>query len=385
MSIEFNPDNFVVLACKAAMPFAKGVIEKTNTKFNHKNYKESGKKEDTEVIELGNLLTSTFPGGEIQAKLNKNTRKRSVHLFQCFRHLDEGPYLSHDFMELLVVLDALKRSSAKDITLYTPFLPYQRQEKKKHGREPISARLVFDLIEAAAGNKLDRIVTADNHTEAGPGFANVPVDNLITWPLFALYIQQIMSLAPNNFVIVSPDAGGANRAESFALTLNTNYAIINKRRDQYGNVSVNNLIGDVNNKTAVIIDDIIATGGSLIESQDLLFRYGANQIVAFATHGIFCKDKKTGIPAEKRFYDANIQVITTDSIPQKHSTYYASCWKWLKGILSLSSYFADALYCNETGESLKEKMSEYELQVSKNIGDISSFLIPNQPVEIPTN
>lgn len=378
MSKSFDSDNFVILSCKAAMPFTKRVIEKTNFRFNGK---DSAILKNNN-IELGSLLTSTFPGGEISAKLNKNVRKRSVHLFQCFRHADDNPYLSHDFMELLIVLDALKRSSAKEITLYTPFLPYQRQEKKKYGREPISARLTFDLIQTAAGTKLERIITADNHTEAGPGFADVPVDNLITWPLFALYIRQIMKLDPCEFIIVSPDAGGANRAESFAETLNTNYAIINKRRDQYGRVTANNLIGDVNNKTAILIDDIIATGGSLIESQDLLFKYGATQVIAFATHGLFCKDKKTGTPSEKRFYDANIQVITTDSIPQKHSSYYVSCWKWLKGIISLSDYFSDALYCNETGESLSEKMKNYEENINNDTVDVSSYLIPNQPTEI---
>jgi len=373
-SADFDPHNFVVLSCKAAMPFAKRVIEKVNMSFDR-----NGKGETNGMIELGNLLTSTFPGGEIKVKLNKNIRKRSVHLFQCFRHSDESPFLNHDFMELLIALDALKRSSAKEITVYTPFLPYQRQEKKKHGREPIAAKLVFNLIEAAAGNKLERIVIADNHTEAAAGFANVAVDNLISWPLFVLYIEQVLKLNSSEFVIVSPDAGGANRAKMFADTLKTSYAIIDKDRDKNGKVTAENLIGNVNNKIAVIIDDIIATGGSLVESQDLLFQYGALRVFAFGTHGLFCTDKSSGIPAEKKFFDNKISVVTTDSIPQKHNTYYNSCFRWLKGVLSLSQYFADALYCNETGESLSQKMDEYEDNVRKNAGDITSFLIPNQP------
>lgn len=367
---EFNRKNFVVLACKAAMPFAERVMGKLNMMLQEKDQK----------IELGILKTSIFPGGEPRAELGVSIRKKSVHLFQCFRHVDDAPWLCFDVMELMVVLDLLKRSGAAETILYVPFLPFQRQEKKKTGREPISAKMIFDLVQVAAGEKYERLVTADMHTDAGAGFANVSVDNLISWPLFALYIQQILRLPANKIVIVSPDAGGAARAKSFASALNTSYAIINKERDAKGQTKAWELIGKTDGKYAVIIDDIISTGGSIIESQELLLGKEGNAegIYAFATHGLFCLDKKR-IPAEGRFYDAQIQVVATDSIPEKHPTYYSSCYKWLKGVLSLTQYFADALYCNETGKSLSEKMDEYGRQVRENAGNIKDFLIPNQP------
>jgi len=372
----FDPDNFVILSCKAAMPFTQRVIDYLK-KCNSHSAKIN------EKITMGQIKTSIFPGGEPKAKLETNVRRKTVHLFQCFRHSDEAPLLCYDVVELLVVLDMLKRSKVDEIFLYMPFLPFQRQEKKKDGREPISAKLIFDLIATAGGKKVEDIVTTDLHEQAEEGFSDDPVDNLISWPIFASYIQQKLKLDPRTFVVVSPDAGGTARAKSFAKRLGTSYAIINKIRDEDGSVIAEDVVGNVEDKIPVMIDDIIGTGSSTTECQDLLIKHGANKeiLYAFATHGLFCKDKKK-VPAEKKFYEHNIQIITTDSIPEKHQRYYDTCYKWLKDVLTLSPYFSDAIYCNETGMSLSNKIDGYEKQVKQNYGNIQDFLIPLKPLEI---
>jgi len=354
-----DPNNFVVLSCKTGMPFAERVIEQLN------------RGSQSTELKLGILHTSHFPGGEIKANLNVSVRAKNVHLIQCFR---QDGWLNDDLTELLVVLDLLKRSGANKITVYLPYAPYQRQEKKSEGREPISAKLIFDLIAAAGGDKFNRLVTSDMHTAAAAGFANVPVDNLTAWPLFALYVKQILKLNSDEFVIVSPDVGGGDRANAFAEVLKTDAAIIRKKRPHNGDeVITYNLMGKIEGKIAIVIDDMISTAGTLAEAQKLLTAEGATKVFVFATHGLFCM--KNGIPAEKRLYDTKIGVVTTDSIPEKHNGYYLSCSNWLKGILSLASYFADAITCNETGLSLSNMMDKHEEGTRINSEDINNFSV----------
>lgn len=356
-----NSDGFVVLSCKAGMPFAQRVINKVN----------AGNFNGRPVVELGILKTGNFEDGEPKAKLDISIREKSVHLFQCYQI--GLSTLCFDMMELLVTLDLLKRSGAKKITVYLPYPIFQRQEKKIRGREPLSARMFFDIIATAAGNKLERIVMADMHTDAAAGFANVPVDNISAWPLFALYIKQVLKLEPNEFVIVAPDAGGATRARTFAVALNATSAIIEKRRQEDGKTDLYNLIGSTKNKIAIMIDDMISTGGTLVDGQKLLLKEGAKKVYAFATHGLFTV--RDGVPAEQRFYDAQIEVVTTDSIPEKAPGYFLSCNKWLKNVISLSHYFADALVCNETGNSLSNTMVGHEKNMLTNGANINDFLL----------
>lgn len=356
-----DPSKFVVLSGRAGMTFTQTVIDHIN----------AGNFNGEPVVKLGVLKTSYFEDGEPKAKLDLSIREKSVHLFQCFRMGPEN--LCFDWQEMLIVLDLLKRSGAAKLAVYPPYFPFQRQEKKIHGREPLSAKLAFDQISVAGGKELKRMVTSDLHTDAAVGFADFPVDNINAWPLFALYIKQVLKLNHEEFVIVAPDAGGAERARSFAIALNAPSAIIEKRRHSDGNPEVFNLIGSVEGKIAIMIDDIISTGGTLVSGQKLLLAQGAKKVYAFATHGQF--NPKDGIPAEQRFYDANIDVVVTDSIPPKHDSYYRSCDKWLKGVVSLARFFADVVVCNETGQSLSERLQKHEKNIISNDVNIHDFLL----------
>jgi len=352
---EFDPELFVILACGPARPFVENMVGVLN-----KRYRTA----EQPTIKFDNLQSDTFPGGEPCVNVMESVRKKNVHIFQCFRQT-KLPYLCQDFMEFLIVLDAIKRASADEITVYLPYMPFQRQEKKVSGREPISAKLAFDLIAAACGTHYERLVTIDMHSAAGAGFSDCAVDNLTAWPLFASYVKHYLALSPEDIVVVAPDAGGAKRAREFSENLNCHFALIEKKREK-GKVIVYYLVGEeeVVGKKAIIIDDMIATGGTLIECSNLLLRKGATQVYAFSTHGLFNPNKKN-IAAEHRFYEADIKVVATDTIPEKHGNYYSSCRNWLEGVVSTGGYFADALYCNETASSLSAVMLQYEKNFAK--------------------
>lgn len=352
---SFDPELFVILSCNSARFFVEKVVNMLN-----KHYK----KPNEQLVRFGNLYTDIFPGGEPCINVMESVRKKNVHIFQCFRQT-KLPYLCQDFMEFLVVLDAIKRAGASEISVYLPYMPFQRQEKKVSGREPISARLAFDLIATSCGQHFERIITIDMHSPAGAGFSNVAVDNLTAWPLFASYVKYYLGFNSQEIVVVSPDAGAAKRAREFSEHLNCHFALIEKKRVK-DKVVVYYLVGEeeITGKKAIIIDDMIATGGTLIECTKLLLRKGATQVYAFSTHGLFNPNNKN-IDAEKRFYEANIKVVTTDTIPEKHNDYYVSCYKWLEDVVSVTGYFADALYCNETASSLSNVMAQYEKKFDK--------------------
>ena len=222
------------------------------------------------------------------------------------------------------------------------------------------------------------------HSDSAQGFADIPVDNIRALPLFLIYYKNhdlLKTLDPREIVVVSPDAGGAARARFFAEKLGAGFAIIEKRRfyEETGKTKSLQLIGSVEDKFVIMIDDIIDTGSSVLNGASLLWQEGAKKIFACCTHGLFSTDKN-GIPAEKKFYDANIEVLTTDTV-LRGQNYYDSSYKWLRTV-SLSKYFADALYCNYTGQSFSEHLRNHLMEAINYKENIDELLLPIEPKEL---
>ena len=365
--------DLVMLSGRAGRDFAEKVAE------------EFCKLEDCPLPDLkpGKINIIDFPNGELTVRLETNVRKKEVHVFQSIL-LGKKRNIFRDFFEIFVINDTLKRAGAQSIINYWSFLPFQRQDRKSRGREPISAKLIFDLLYVSGGPYFNRVVTADMHSDSAQGFADVPVDNIRALPLFLLYYQNhkfLKDVPSEDIVVVSPDTGGAARARFFAEKLGCGCAVIEKRRfyEETGKTQSLQLIGNVRNKYAIMIDDIIDTGSSVLNGADLLWQEGAKKIFACCTHGLFSADKK-GVPAEKKFYDANIEVLTTDSIPRSQN-YCDSSYKWLRTV-SLARYFAGALFCNYTGQSFSECLAKHLNDALLNKEDIEDYLISIEPKEL---
>ena len=209
-------------------------------------------------------------------------------------------------MELLIMTDACKRASARSVTAVVPYYAYARQDRKTRGREPISAKLVANLMSAAG---LNRVVTVDLHAGQIQGFFDIPVDHLAAAPALAEYFHNL-NLTKEEMVVISPDLGGVTRARKMADLLDTSIAIIEKRRPQPGCAEVMNLIGDVKGKTCIMIDDMVDTAGSLCEGAKALMKMGAKEVYACCSHGILTD------PAVQRIQDSAIkQLVITNTIP----------------------------------------------------------------------
>jgi ribose-phosphate pyrophosphokinase len=210
-------------------------------------------------------------------------------------------------MEQLIMIDALKRASAKRITVVVPFYGYARQDKKHRGREPISARLMADLFKAAGAN---RLMTVDLHTSQIQGFFDGPVDHLFALPLLAAHVAA--KVDTSRITVISPDAGRVRVAERWTDVLGAPLAIIHKRRDPDipNQVRVLEVVGDVKDRICVVVDDMIDTGGTIVKASETLFENGASQVIVAATHGILSD------PARERLQNSNIsEVIVTDTLP----------------------------------------------------------------------
>ena len=250
-------------------------------------------------LELGSAFVGKFNNGEIQVKIDESVRGQDVFLIQT----TSFPVNDH-LMELLIMIDAAKRASAKTITAVFPYYAYARQDRKTRGREPITAKLVADLLTTAGAT---RVVTIDLHAAQIQGFFNIPMDNLVGVPLLAEYF---MNKKIENLVVVSPDLGGVNRARQMADLLEAPIAIIEKRRPMPGVAEVMNIIGSVEGKNVIIVDDIIDTAGSLTEGANALKKFGAKDIYAACTHPVFSD------PAIQRIADSALkEVVVSDSIP----------------------------------------------------------------------
>lgn len=250
-------------------------------------------------IPVGDATVSEFSDGEIMVQINENVRGDDVFLVQSTC----GP-VNNNIMELLLMLDAFKRASVGRITAVIPYYGYARQDRKVLPRVPISAKLVADLI-AVAGT--DRVLTVDLHVGQIQGFFNIPVDHLYAAPVLADYARNQYS---DNMVIVSPDAGGVERARSFAKRLKASLAIIDKRRERANISEVMNVIGDVKDKDAILLDDMIDTAGTVTQAVSALRENGAKRVIASCTHAVLSG------PALERINESALEeVITTNTIP----------------------------------------------------------------------
>jgi ribose-phosphate pyrophosphokinase len=228
-------------------------------------------------IQLGKIKISRFSGGEIYTRVEENIRGQNIYVLQtCTERVNE------ELMELFVMLDAFRRASAESITVVIPHFGYARQDKKSASREPISARLVADLLTTAGAT---RVITSDLHADQIQGFFTAPLDHLTAMPLICNYFaaKKIKDLA-----IVAPDVGRARVAKKMADRLHADLAILHKRRPNHQEAEITHVVGEVKGKTCVVVDDMIDTGGTIIRAVETLLQSGANpEIYAAATHGIF--------------------------------------------------------------------------------------------------
>ena len=255
-------------------------------------------------IPQGKAVVQTFSDGEIMVEIGENVRGRDVFVIQS-----TCAPVNHNLMELLVLMDALKRASAWRITAVLPYYGYARQDTKVLPRVPISAKLVADLITVAGGH---RVICLDLHANQIQGFFDIPVDNLFAAPVLLEYIRQYFN---NDLVIVSPDAGGVERARAFAKRLHANLAIIDKRRDEDQKVKAMQVVGEVEGKAAIILDDMVDTGATLTEAALALAENGARSINACCTHAVLSGNAIRGIEES-----AIENLIVTDSIPLQPET-----------------------------------------------------------------
>ena len=247
----------------------------------------------------GEMVNKAFSDGETQIEIEENVRGRDTFIIQS-----TCSPVNDNLMQLLIITDALKRASAKSITAVIPYYGYARQDRKVKPRVPISAKLVADLITVAGVN---RVISIDLHVGQIQGYFDIPVDNIFSAPIVLNYIRRHFK---DNLSIISPDPGGVERARAFAKRLNASLAIIDKRRDAPNVAEAMNIIGDVKGKTAIILDDMVDTGGTLVQAAQALIQHGATRVDACCTHPVLSGD------ATKRIKESPIEsLVVTNTIP----------------------------------------------------------------------
>tara|TARA_B100000683_G_scaffold125894_1_gene123538 strand:+ start:1 stop:933 length:933 start_codon:yes stop_codon:yes gene_type:complete len=273
---------------------------------------------------LVNSSIRKFADGEIYIEVNENIRGNSIFIIQSI----SSP-ANDNLMELLLCIDALKRSSAKNITAVIPYFGYARQDRKVVPRTSISAKLVSNLITKAGA---DRVVTVDLHAGQIQGFFDIPVDNLFATPIFARHVRK--KIKTRKIICVAPDVGGTERARALGKLLNAELAIVDKRRPKPGKSKVMNVIGDVKDKTCIIVDDIIDSGGTIVNAAKALKSRGARDVYVYITHGVLSGD------AVKKIKNSVIKnLVITDTIDNGEKT------KNVKNIevLPISSLMGEAI------------------------------------------
>ncbi len=275
-------------------------------------------------VPVGDSQVGSFSNGEISVNINESVRGMDVFVIQS----TSAP-VNRNLMELLIMIDALKRASAHRITAVVPFYGYSRQDRKSKPREPITAKLVADLITVSGA---DRVLTMDLHAPQIQGFFDIPVDNLYAIPIIASYFRE-KSL--KDVTVVSPDVGGVSRARSLASRLNASpLAIVDKRRPRANVAEVVNVIGDINNRNCIIIDDMVDTGGSIANAGKVLMEMGAKAVYVACTHPVL-----SGPAFEKIENSVIKELVVTDSIPLPEDKH---CSK-IK-VLSVAPLFAEAIH-----------------------------------------
>ena len=273
---------------------------------------------------LVNSSIRKFADGEIYIEINENIRGNSIFIIQSI----SSP-ANDNLMELLLCIDALKRSSAKNITAVIPYFGYSRQDRKVVPRTSISAKLVSNLITKAGA---DRIVTVDLHAGQIQGFFDIPVDNLFSTPIFAKHIKR--KIKNKNLICVAPDVGGVERARALGRKLDIGLAIIDKRRPAPGKSQVMNVIGNVNGKTCIIIDDIIDSGGTIVNAAQALKKRGAKEVHVYVTHGVLSGEAVNKIKKSKIK-----NLVVTDTIDNSDKAKKARNIE----ILTISNLLAEAM------------------------------------------
>lgn len=292
-------------------------------------------------IKLTPVEVKRFANGEIYVRIKEKVRSNDVFLIQTF-----CTPVNENLMETLIIVDALKRASAGRINLVCPHLCYSRQDRKFVSREPITAKLVANLIATAGA---DRLVTIDLHDDQIQGFYDIPVDHLVGYPKFAEYF---LKKKYKNLAVVSPDIGGVKRGRKMAELLHAPIVIADKRRPQHNQAETLEIIGEVKNKTAVIIDDLIDTSGTIVSIAYRLKQLGAKEIIICATHGLL-----SGDAVEKLNQCPASQVLLLDTLPLPKKSQF----KKLK-VISMAKLLAKIIKRIHTGKSLGELFTWEEKQ-----------------------
>jgi ribose-phosphate pyrophosphokinase len=283
-------------------------------------------------VDLANAVVDKFPDGETNIKIEEDVRGRDVFIFQ-----PTCPPVNQNLMELLVLIDCLKRASAARITAVIPYFGYARKDRKDEGRVPITAKLVADLIAKAGA---DRVLTMELHAAQIQGFFDIPVDHLFSSPVF---LRHFKDMAIPNLVVVAPDTGGVKMARAYSKVLKGGLAIVDKRRVSPDAAEVHHVIGDVDGKNVLIVDDMLATGGTVAQASVILKKHGAGKIYFCVTHAVLCG------PAVERMEKAPIdEIYATDTIPVEGKEFGKL------RILSVASLLAQAIRRIHMSESISE-------------------------------
>jgi ribose-phosphate pyrophosphokinase len=329
------------------MATAKPVLFAGNS--NRALAEEIAKKMGTHV---GKALVTTFANEECRIEIRENVRGADVFVVQSLCKADPAHSVNDSLMEMLLMIDALRRASAYRVTAVIPYYGYAKQDKKTKGREPISAKLVANLLSTAG---VQRVLTIDLHAAQIQGFFDEPVDNLSANYILANYLIGKRKLQGPSCVVVSPDAGGVARAESFAKKLQTSVAIVFKRRPRPDVNEVSEVVGELDGKTAIIIDDMISTGGTLVKAAEALLNRGATDIITCATHGIFAAG------AAQKLIDSQIkEIIVTDTIPVPPEIRNEKIT-----VLSVGKLLADAIRRISANRSVSEIYEEQEEELAR--------------------
>jgi ribose-phosphate pyrophosphokinase len=316
-------------------------------------------------LHVGKALVSKFKNEETRVQIQENVRGSEVFVIQSLCKSLNGNGVNDSIMELLLMIDAVKRASAARITAVIPYYGYAKQDKKTTGREPISAKVVADMLKSAGAN---RMVTMDLHAAQIQGFFDGPVDNLMAMPTLCNYLKK-EGLSEGRIVVVSPDAGGVHRAELFAKRLNASLAIVFKRRPEPDISEVTDIVGDVAGRVAVVVDDMISTGGTLAKAAEAIIARGATHVYTVASHGIFAGE------AIRVLDDSAIErVIVTNTIPFPDVSEHP---KFVQ--LSIAQTFADAINRITTNRSISELFTD---DGEKKMNDLSAAAL--EPAAVTT-
>ncbi len=312
---ELNRENAVIFGLSTSVDTATKVSEKSG-------------------IELGVINTKRFADGEIFVEIVSSVRNKSVFVIQS----TESP-ANDNLMELLLVVDALKRASAGEVNLIIPYFGYARQDRKVNGRQSISAKLVANLITTSGA---DRITTFDIHAEQIAGFFDIPVDNLKAYGILS---KEIEKLNLEDLTVVSPDHGGVSRARNLAKLLESPLAVIDKRRTGHNEAEAMHVLGDVKDRNVIIFDDMVDTGGTVVSAVEILKEHGAKDVFLAVSHAVL--SMKDGIKAEEKLKDSGIkEIITTNSITQSDNEFLR--------IVDLSGVLSETVINHVNNESITD-------------------------------